>query len=553
MARLFFRLKLRLMAGALRGAGSGARITGLVVAIVAALAVMPAGFLMLASVRGTPAAAAVVATAFTIFMLGWLVLPVMLFGSDETLDPARLALLPLRPAKLAAGLMAAALTGIGPVVTLVILLGGVVALVRGPVSVVVGVLGVLIELGLCVAGSRALITGLSGMLRSRRGRDLGFLLAGLVSLSGFAANLALQRSLSGGGLPGRSVLAAGGPVARWSPPGMTAHAIADAAAGRYGLAGAELAVGAVTVALLIWAWIAALGRALVRPDASTQVSGRRRSRAGVAAGAGVVAGVVAGAAIAGRIRARPWDRSRSLVVAGRELRYYWRDPRRRQQLFSLIVPVFWILLVSRARIGGAGPATTVPAWPAVLGGVMAGLFSGANQFGFDGAAFWLTISTTARWQDLRTQIAGKTLAGVTITIPIFAVLYCGLGLATGNLTGAAVAFGMAVCALGVTSAVATVTSVLVPAPIPERRSSVFGGGGAGQGCLAGLAMLAGVAVSMAVMVPLFVIEATGHGGLWLLVGGPAYGAALAWVGRLMAAKIGYRRMPEILAVVSAKL
>lgn len=203
MAWLFVRLKLSLMAGGLRGAGGGTRVTGLVVAVIAGLAIMPMGFGAFATEHGKPEAAAVVATGFTIFMLGWLIFPVMLFGSDETLDPARLALLPLGPARLATGLLAAALTGIGPVVTVVILSGGVVALATGPVSAMAGVLAVLTELAMCVAGSRALITGLSGLLRSRRGRDLGFLAVGLATIAGFGVNLALQRSLSSGGLPVR--------------------------------------------------------------------------------------------------------------------------------------------------------------------------------------------------------------------------------------------------------------------------------------------------------------------------------------------------------------
>jgi ABC-2 type transport system permease protein len=173
VARLFIRLKLSLITGGLRGAGGTARVVGLVIAIVGALWAMPFGFGLLALQHGKPDAVNVAVVAFTGVALGWLVLPMATFGADETLDPARLTLLPLRPVALARGLLAAALTGIGPILTFVVLLGAVVALADGPVSALVGILAVLIELGLCVAGSRALITALSGLLRSRRGRDLG--------------------------------------------------------------------------------------------------------------------------------------------------------------------------------------------------------------------------------------------------------------------------------------------------------------------------------------------------------------------------------------------
>ena len=45
-------------------------------------------------------------------MLGWLFLPLVFFGVDESLDPARFALLPLRRRTLIAGLLTAALIGV---------------------------------------------------------------------------------------------------------------------------------------------------------------------------------------------------------------------------------------------------------------------------------------------------------------------------------------------------------------------------------------------------------------------------------------------------------
>ena len=51
-------------------------------------------------------------------MLGWLLLPLVFFGVDETLDPARFALLPLRRRTLVTGMLAAALVGVPAVATL---------------------------------------------------------------------------------------------------------------------------------------------------------------------------------------------------------------------------------------------------------------------------------------------------------------------------------------------------------------------------------------------------------------------------------------------------
>ena len=276
MAWLFVKLKLRLMTGALRGNGGSVRAVGLVLAILGGLYVMPIGFGLLASLHGRPLAGDITVVVFTVAFVGWAVLPLLAFGTDETLDPARLALLPLSRRTTITGLFAAALTGIGPLVTFVVLLGTVAAAATGPASVAVGLLAVALELALCVTGSRALTTAFSGLLRSRRGRDLGIVAGALLTFAVVGGNIALQRSLLIGTF-GKS-LGTLARIVRWAPPGMVAHAIGDAARGNYLAALPELAVGAVTVAALLWVWMTVLGRALISPDSSSLAS-RRQARA----------------------------------------------------------------------------------------------------------------------------------------------------------------------------------------------------------------------------------------------------------------------------------
>jgi len=60
---------------------------------------------------------------FTLFAFGWLILPLLVFGLDGTLDPATLALYPLRTRPLAVGLLAASATGAWPLANLIGLLG----------------------------------------------------------------------------------------------------------------------------------------------------------------------------------------------------------------------------------------------------------------------------------------------------------------------------------------------------------------------------------------------------------------------------------------------
>ena len=70
---------------------------------------------------------AVMAAAFGggVLVLGWLLLPLVFFGVDETLDPARFALLPLSRRTLVTGLFAAALISV-PVFAVLVAVAGLV-------------------------------------------------------------------------------------------------------------------------------------------------------------------------------------------------------------------------------------------------------------------------------------------------------------------------------------------------------------------------------------------------------------------------------------------
>ncbi|MDP9405833.1 MAG: transporter, partial [Actinomycetota bacterium] len=116
MARLFVRLKLRLIANGLRRSPRYAVALVLGAAFVVpfmAAGAVGAALLGRATDPATVAGPALV-VALALLWLGWVVGPVLAFAADETLDPARLRLLPLRRSQLAAGLLAASAVGIGP-------------------------------------------------------------------------------------------------------------------------------------------------------------------------------------------------------------------------------------------------------------------------------------------------------------------------------------------------------------------------------------------------------------------------------------------------------
>jgi ABC-2 type transport system permease protein len=76
--------------------------------------------------------------------LGWTLVPLLFFGVDESIDPARFALLPIRRGTLARGMLAAAFVGVPAAATFLALCGLVVA-----AAVRSGALAAVAALGAC--------------------------------------------------------------------------------------------------------------------------------------------------------------------------------------------------------------------------------------------------------------------------------------------------------------------------------------------------------------------------------------------------------------------
>lgn len=146
--------------------------------------------------------------------LGWAVMPLFFPSGDETLDPTRLVMLPLRPRPLVRALLAASLVGIGPLFTLLMLVGSVVSVAHGAAAWAVGVLAVVLGLLVCVALARAVAAANIRLLTSRRGRDLAVLSGLVVAIGAQLVNFGAQRL----GTSGLGQLDPVAEVLRWLPP-----------------------------------------------------------------------------------------------------------------------------------------------------------------------------------------------------------------------------------------------------------------------------------------------------------------------------------------------
>ena len=518
MVGLFVRLKLRLLRASLR---TPARLALVILGLVLGTLTVGLFAVSLSVVRDEPrTAAALGALIAAVLALGWATVPIAAFGVDETLDVGRLALLPIRRERLLTGLLAAAFLGVAPILTVLLVGVAVAAVVYSVAAVPVALVAFVLLSAMCLLLGRLTTSALSRLLRSRRGRDLAVLVGLLVVLAAQLPRLLVQ-NLDEQRLQGI------GDVLRWTPPGAAVRSVADAGAGSWVPALAELLYAAVTVAALLAGWYVALGAALTVVDASTERT-RSRRRPGLIA-------LLPG----GRLGA----------VAGKELRYAWRDPRLKfswlqMMVFGLAVPAFSLL-----HAGGRFAPLGVGLFSALLVSSL-----GFNQYGPEGSAFWQTVVVTASERDARTDLAGRTTATALVVGIWVLVGSAALAVVTGTPSAVPLALGAGAAVLGAGLGVGGVLSVLAPYPVPDRPGAAFAGPGAGRGCLAGLFWLLGSAVTAVASAPVWLPAL-----VWgdrppvvaaILAGGLAWGAGLAWVGRRLAARRLLARLPELLIAVT---
>ncbi|MFI0937811.1 transporter [Streptomyces sp. NPDC021020] len=524
---VFVRLKLSLMRNGLRQ--STGRTFGWCVGVGIALIFTLANTAGLLSMRHNAHAPAVAVTAAVVLAVGWAVVPLFFFGGDETLDPTRLTMLPLRPRPLLTALLVSSLVGVGPLLTALLATGAVVSLAYGAAAAVVAVPAALLVLALCVSLSRAVAAANTRLLTSRKGRDLAVLSGVFVAIGAQLIRIGAD-SLSGGdGLEhADSALS----VVRWIPPGTAVDAVRSADRGAYGLAVLQLALTAVAVAAVLRWWHHSLVRLMVSPDASTIAAAPEES-ASRAQGTGG--------------RRLPWPRlpeGRTGTVVQRQFRYMWREPRAKASLVTGLAVGLLLPAVAVFQDGSVYQCL----WAAGLLGVQ--MF---NLFGTDGSAFWTVAAAVADRRDAELELRGRALAVAAIAVPYVTVVTVGAAVVLGQAGSLAETLGVSYAFLGALVATGCVASVRYPYALPHDNP--FGTAAPGQSSLAALNLIGGMLTAavlcLPVFVPVIVLHATGHHGLlWLaLPVGVPYGAALAAVALRFSAPRLLGRLPEILAAV----
>ncbi|WP_441245625.1 transporter [Kitasatospora sp. McL0602] len=521
VVRALVQLKLRLLANGLKR--SPQRMAVYVIGSLVGLLFVTAMSVAFAFLHGHAGAADAAVMLVTGLTVGWAALPLFLFSSDESADPTRLTMLPLRPAAMLRGTLIGALIGPGPVLTLLLLTAAAIAAADGGVSALVAVLAVPLTAVTCVTLSRAVAAGNARLLSSRRGKDFaifgGLLFAVLIQV----ANLTSQ-SVFGhhGGRLDLSPLKPFAAVLRWLPPVSAVDAVRSAGDGSYGAAAGQLALtGALLVLLLRW-WRGSLQQLMVTADASTQIDTKA----------------------VGRSRTdRLLPRGRAGAAMQRHLRYAWREPRAKAAVFTSIgmTVVFCVLSV-------------IQGWSSVYVVCLAGLMLGlqmVNLFGMDGSAFWMVASSIATPAHAREELRGRAYAVVAYAVPSATLLAVVLAAATGQWSQLAPALGLTLAALGCGVGLGSVLSVLVPYTMPADSNPMRNAapGQSGVVLLNSFGSLLGVLLLTLPVGGLLLALLLTDTPIWpVLLAGPLYGAGAAALGIRLAARRLLGRLPEILAV-----
>ncbi|MFB8005586.1 hypothetical protein [Nocardia sp. NPDC056000] len=473
MVGVLIRMRLRLTARAMREGRAAVNfwvgsLFGLAAALVTAALI---GFAHESFHGGITIAAAL----FAGWTLGWICGPVLTGSSDETLQPEQFRLLPLTDRQLAYGLAAAAFAGPAAVVNLLAFLGlAILAGPKGIVPVLIALIGAVLQLIFVVLLSRVMVAWLGAAMRSRRGRDLGVLLAALLGLAYYPLNLLITNlgpalENSEGGLP---------TALRAAPSGWAPYAVESAVRGDALWAVLPL-LGLAALCLALWqAWAVLLHRRLTLPpapagqvlDSSTGLLDRYLPATPVGA------------------------------VVAKELRSWWRDGRRRAALLPLLLIGFALPAFLSFQNNGTGTIAFsggFVVWMATMGS--------ANLYGFDGTSVWQTIVTPGA---ARADVRGRAIAWTMLVAPVAllaAVILPGV-------LGQPRLYPWVLCTLpvllGVGVAVVVFLSTHAAFALPPQRGNPFAGNG-NPGCAKVLIQLTAGLGQLLISVPVLVILGVG--------------------------------------------
>ena len=429
LAALGVRLRWRLSTNRLRRRGKGTRRF----VFLAALGYTLANIAVLGMARfvADDRAAATVILLMSSMALGWVFGPVLIGGVDETVDPTRLALLPLSAVERYVIQLAAAMSGTGPIAASIGLLVGLTLGHTGfGISLIIVPIAALTAVLMMVGSARSLAAILAIAQRSRVGRDAAVLFAALAGGTMFTmAQLA------------RDVVSVGGSlllqILSWLPWAWPARAINAARAGDEVAALIWIVVSIATAVMAHLLWMQLSNHLLLHGERSAQT--RRTSGRALLNGA----------------------RTEFGAALSRQWIYLRRSPNSRVGIvFGTVFGIAFAMVQIVQQGGGNGAAASF----GILLAMLANLGAATNVLGFDAGSLWLEV--LAGGPNRANMIARQVIALPNLLIPTWVS-----GVIVGVWTGqwklvilvALLAIPVAVNVLSF----GMVASVVAPAPLPD--------------------------------------------------------------------------------------
>lgn len=463
-----------------------------------------------------------VVLAGSVLIAGWVIGPLLVAGTDTTVDAAQLAPFPFSLRQLMLALAGAGLTGIPGIASTLAAVATAVVWVRWPAAAVIAVPAAVIGVLIAVVASRLVATLSRGLGAGRRGREIiGTVVLGAMIMAGPIVVGIL--SLIGDGAGGAARVRQVAEVLGWTPLGAAWAVPADVATGQWLPAIARLGIAAATLAVLWLVWARAL-------DASVTAPPRAETRAVKPGALGLFAVMPTGGVGA------TWARS---------LTAWLRDPRYLRQL--IFVPLFPALFAFTGGVDGF----LFSASAVIVAFILA--IAGYADISYDGTAFAAVLSTGVRG---RADRWGRVLGAASVGVPavvVVAVVTAALGGAWAQLPAV---LGAALGLLLVGYGVSAVSSALLVVPVASAGDSPFKSV-PGQTFLNGLTVLVVWAACTVLAAPplvlgvLSVTRSSTAMGLASLAVGVVWGVAVIVAGTVVGGRTLDRTGPDLLARIKA--
>jgi ABC-2 type transport system permease protein len=484
---------------------------------------------------------------FGLYVL-WAILPLLQYTLNEGLDVTRLQTYPVTRAEQMVALVLVTLMDVSTLFIVGLFVAILVGWSANPFAIAFTFAALAFAYIHIVSLSQLVLATLMGLLRSRRYRDLSIILFAFVGAACSFSSQIISYLVRDSDLSGLINLPVVGYL-RWTPPGMAAQAIVRAKEGAYGEAALWLVALVALIPLVIALWAVVLDRGITTAEAGGAARGGRR-----AAATQVAAPVPA---------ARPARARRTLIpapvraVAGKDLRYFWRDPQLKAMILSSLLILVFIFLPRltagpEAFRSSNGFLGSYLVYVAPLPAIFLSLNLSLNAFGLERQAAQTLFLFPVRPLYV---LLGKNLAVALVATLALLVSTLGLAALSGKWEDAPVAFTVGIAGMLVTMSCGNITSILLPSRVRQMRTGenrISGENGCLRAILSGIALtvvwILLAPVAAAVALPLL-LEHSELLPLTLLAS-VLYAAALHQLATWLIAPSMLKRAPEILEVVA---